>query len=130
MPLEDNTDREILEIINAINAFRLYLGFKEFTVRMDCEVIRWYYNQLNSKKNSTRRWILFEQIITGNDYKVVFEHIKGKDNNLPDLLSRLPILQVWRNLWIIMELNSSLLGKIINSEYSHQTLINLNQRTI
>ena len=40
MPLEDNTDREILEIINAINAFRLYLGFKEFTVRMDCEVIR------------------------------------------------------------------------------------------
>ncbi|KAG2657630.1 hypothetical protein PVAP13_1KG183205 [Panicum virgatum] len=29
----NNTDREILAVINAINAFRLYLGFKEFTVR-------------------------------------------------------------------------------------------------
>jgi ribonuclease HI len=88
-----NTDREILAIINAINAFRLYLGFKEFTVRKDCEAICRYYNQLNSKKSSTRRWILFEDIITGNGYKVIFEHIKGKDNHLPDLLSRLPILQ-------------------------------------
>ncbi|KAF2925652.1 hypothetical protein DAI22_06g068400 [Oryza sativa Japonica Group] len=88
-----NTDREILAIINAINAFRLYLGFKEFTVRTDCEAICRYYNQLNSKKSSTRRWILFEDIITGNGYKVIFEHIKGKDNHLPDLLSRLPILQ-------------------------------------
>jgi ribonuclease HI len=90
----NNTDREIMAIINAINAFRLYLGFKEFTVRTDCEAICRYYNQLNSKKSSTRRWVLFEDIITGNGYKVIFEHIKGKDNNLPDMLSRLPELQV------------------------------------
>jgi hypothetical protein len=31
----NNTDREILAIIHALNAFRLYLGFKEFTVRTD-----------------------------------------------------------------------------------------------
>nr|ABA99251.1 hypothetical protein LOC_Os12g40640 [Oryza sativa Japonica Group] len=86
-------DREIMAIINAINAFRLYLGFKEFTVRIDCEAICRYYNQLNSKKSSTRRWVLFEDIITGNGYKVIFEHIKGKDNNLPDMLSRLSELQ-------------------------------------
>nr|CAE02744.2 OSJNBa0006B20.7 [Oryza sativa Japonica Group]CAH67571.1 H0315A08.1 [Oryza sativa] len=89
----NNTDREIMAIINAINAFRLYLGFKEFTVITDCEAICRYYNQLNSKKSSTRRWVLFEDIITGNGYKVIFEHIKGKDNNLPDMLSRLPELQ-------------------------------------
>nr|AAP53052.1 retrotransposon protein, putative, Ty3-gypsy subclass [Oryza sativa Japonica Group] len=86
-------DREIMAIINAINAFRLYLGFKELTVRTDCEAICRYYNQLNSKKSSTRRWVLFEDIITGNGYKVIFEHIKGKYNNLADMLSRLPELQ-------------------------------------
>ena len=89
----NNTDREILAVINAINAFRLYLGFKEFTVRTDCEAICKYHNKVNSKKSSTRRWVLFEDIITGNGYKVIFEHIKGKDNTLPDIFSRSSILQ-------------------------------------
>ena len=74
----NNTDRQILAVIHALNSFRLYLGFKEFTVRTDCEAICRYYNQINSKKSSTRRWVLFEDIITVNGYKVVFEHIKGK----------------------------------------------------
>ncbi|KAG2565441.1 hypothetical protein PVAP13_7NG038517 [Panicum virgatum] len=89
----NNTDREILAVINAINNFRLYLGFKEFTVRTDCEAICKYHNKVNSKKSSTRRWVLFEDIITGNGYKVIFEHIKGKDNTLPDIFSRSSILQ-------------------------------------
>ena len=89
----NNIDREILAVVNAINAFRLYLGFKEFTVRTDCEAICKYYNQINSKKSSTRRWVLFEDIITGNGYKVIFEHIKGKDNSLPDIFSRASVLQ-------------------------------------
>lgn len=70
------TDREILAIIHAINSLRLYLGFKEFTVRTDCEAICRYHNQLNSKKSSMRRWVLFEGIITGNGYKVVFDIVK------------------------------------------------------
>jgi ribonuclease HI len=82
LKIVNNTNREILAIIYAINSFWLYLGFKEFTVRIDCEAICKYYNQLNSKKSSIRRWILFEDIITGNGYKVIFEHIKGKDNKL------------------------------------------------
>ena len=89
----NNTDREILPAINAINAFRLYLGFKDFTVRTDCEAICKYYNKVNSKKSSTRRCVLFEDIITGNGYKVIFEHIKGKDNTLSDIFSRSSILQ-------------------------------------
>jgi ribonuclease HI len=90
----NNTDREILAVIHVINSFRIYLGFKEFTVRTDCEVMCKYYNQINSKKSSTKKWVLFEYIITGNGYKVIFEHIKGKDNKLPDLFSRSSMLQV------------------------------------
>ena len=78
---------------DAINPFRLYLGFKEFTVRTDCEAICKYYNKVNSKKSSTRGWILLEDIITGNGYKVIFEHIKEKDNTLSDIFSRSSILQ-------------------------------------
>ena len=66
----NNTDREILAVIHALNSFRLYLGFKEFTVRTDCEAICHYYNQINSKKSSTRRWVLFEDIITSNGIKL------------------------------------------------------------
>ena len=83
---------EILAVIIAINAFRLYLGFKEFIVRTDCEGICRYYNKVNSNKSSTRRWVLFEDIITINGYKVIFEHIKGKNNTLPDIFSRSSIL--------------------------------------
>jgi ribonuclease HI len=90
----NNTDREILAIIHAINSFRLYRGFKEFTVRTDYEAICKYYNQINSKKSSTRRWVLFEYIVMGNGYKVIFEDIKGKDNKLPDLFPRSSMLQV------------------------------------
>jgi ribonuclease HI len=90
----NNTDREILAIIHAINSFWLYLGFKEFTVRIDCEAICKYYNQINSRKSFTRRWVLFEDIITRNGYKVIFEHIKGNDNKLPDLFSHSSMLQV------------------------------------
>jgi ribonuclease HI len=90
----NNTDREILAVIHAINSFRLYLRFKEFIVRTDCESICKYYNQINSKKSSNRRWVLFEDIIARNGYKVIFEHIKGKDNKLPDLFSRSSMLQV------------------------------------
>jgi ribonuclease HI len=88
----NNTNREILADINAINAFRLYLEFKEFTVRTDCEAICKYYTKVNIKKSSTRRCVLFEDIITENSYKVIFEHIKEKDNTLPDIFSRSSIL--------------------------------------
>jgi hypothetical protein len=87
LKIVNNTGREILAIIHTINSFRLYLDFKEFTVRTDCKVICKYYNQINSNKSSTRRWVLFEDIIIGNGYKVIFEHIKGKDNKLPHLFS-------------------------------------------
>jgi hypothetical protein len=81
-----------------INSFRLYLGFKEFTVRTDCEAICKYYNQINSKKSSTRRWVLLEDIVTGNGYKVIFEHIKGKDNKLSNLFSHVYVAGMKRSM--------------------------------
>jgi hypothetical protein len=110
----NNTYREILDVINTINIFRLYLGFKEFTVRTDCEAICKYYNKVNSKKSSTRRWVLFDDIITENGYKVIFEHIKGKDITLPDIFSRLSILQKWRKERALSMVNILVLELIIS----------------
>ena len=71
-------------VVHAINALKLYLGFKEFNVQIDCEAICRYYNQIDSNKSSTRRWVLLEDIIVGNGYRVVFEYMKGKDKILPE----------------------------------------------
>ena len=45
------------------------------------------------KKNSfiSKRWIHFLEVITGRGYKAKFEHTKGKENYLADILSRLII---------------------------------------
>ena len=43
----------------------------------------------------SRRWVLFEDIITENGYKIIFEDIKTKDNTLPNIFSRSSILQEW-----------------------------------
>jgi hypothetical protein len=55
----------------------------------------YYYNQINSKKSFTRSSVLFEDIITGNVYKVMFEYTKGKEYSLPHIFSRSQILQEW-----------------------------------
>jgi hypothetical protein len=44
LKIVNNTDRKILAIIHARNSFWLYLGFKKFTIRTDCEAICKYYN--------------------------------------------------------------------------------------
>ena len=90
------------------------IGFKEFTLRTDCEAICTYYNKVNSKKSSTRRWVLFEDIITGNGYKIIFEHIKGKDNTLPNIFSRFSILQERREEPALLGVNVSVLELIIS----------------
>jgi hypothetical protein len=110
----NNTDREILAVIKAINAFRLYLGFKEFTVRTDCESICKYYNKVNSKKSSTWWWVLFEDIITENGYTVIFKHIKGKDNTLPNIFSQSSTLQEWRKEQALSVMNISVLELIMS----------------
>jgi len=83
-------DTEILAVIYGLNSFRLYiLNKSEVLIRTDCEAIVRFHQKINEKNSSRRRWLNF--IDTISIYNLVFEHIKGKDNNLADQLSRLKI---------------------------------------
>ena len=52
----------------------------------DCEAIVKLFNNRNSKRISQRRWLAFKDRILTSNYKVIFEHIKRKDNSLADSL--------------------------------------------
>ena len=83
-------DAEILAVIYGLNSFRLHILNKpEILVRTDCEAIVKFYQKINDKNSSRRRWLNFLDTIS--IYNLKFEHIKGKDNNLADQLSRLNI---------------------------------------
>lgn len=88
--LLSSVDQEILAVNYALDSFRLYLLDKEeFTVRADCEAIVKFINNKDSKKISNRRWLNLQDRILNEAYKIKFEHIKGSDNRIADILSRL-----------------------------------------
>lgn len=77
----------------SLNSFRLdIINKKEITVRTDCEAIVKFYNKINEKRSSTRRWLNFIVSIVGNGYNIKFEYNKGSDNQIADYLSRLIIV--------------------------------------
>ena len=87
--LTSSIDQEILAVNYALDSFRLILlNKKEILVRTDCKAIVKFFNNKNSKRISQRRWLAFKKRILISNYKVIFEHIKGKDNSLADNLSR------------------------------------------
>ena len=87
--LNSSIDMEILAVIYGLNSFRLFLINKnEILVRTDCEAIVSFYKNRNDKKMSRRRWIKFIDTLVNSGYNVKIEHIKGKNNNLADMLSR------------------------------------------
>ena len=89
--LSINIDHEILAIVYGLNRFRLFLiSRQEILVRTNCEAILKFYHNKNSKRISQRRWLTFKDTLINNNYKIIFEHIKGKDNSLLDQLSRNP----------------------------------------
>ena len=87
--LTSSMDQEILAVNYALDSFRLFLSNKkEILVRTDCEAIVKFFNNKNNKRISQRRWLAFKDRILTSNYKVMFEHIKEKDNSLADSLSR------------------------------------------
>lgn len=83
-------DSEIIALMNNLESFKLYLiNQKEFTIRTDCESIVKFYHKMNDNKIGSLRWIRLTDYIVGNGFKVILEHIKGKDNYLADQLSRI-----------------------------------------
>lgn len=81
-----STDAEIEVIINAINAYWIYLD-KEF-IKVGCHNIVAYYNKTHKSRLVQWRWYRLVDYITGNGYKQQSQHIKGKDNKIADYLCR------------------------------------------
>ena len=64
------------------------MSHKEITLRTDCDAIVKYVDAKKEKGILTNRWIKFQHSIQNCGTKIVWEHIKGKNNILPDILSR------------------------------------------
>lgn len=78
------TERECLAALEAIKRFRCYLEMQEFEVITDHASLVWLMRQPNLT-GRLARWALLLQ-----SYKFTVSHRKGKDNVVPDALSRIP----------------------------------------
>lgn len=81
------TERECLAVLWAIEKLRPYIEGVEFTVVTDHYSLKWLHN-LKEPTGRLARWSLRLQ-----QYTFKIEHRKGKDNVVPDMLSRsVPVL--------------------------------------
>lgn len=77
------TEKECLAAISAIEKFRCYIELQEFEVITDHSSLVWLMKQQNLK-GRLARWILKLQ-----SYTFSISHRKGKENIVPDALSRM-----------------------------------------
>lgn len=77
-------EQECLALIWATAHFRPYLEDKPFTVRTDSRCLTWL-NKFKDSRAKLTRWALQLQ-----EFNFKIEHVKGTENQLPDLLSRQP----------------------------------------
>lgn len=77
------TERETLAVITALEHWRCYLdNGKEFTIYTDHAALKWFLN-LTNPSGRLARWTLRLSC-----FNFVLKHKKGRDNVVPDLLSR------------------------------------------
>lgn len=84
LPREKNytfTEKECLSVVWAIQKFSPFLHQK-FILRNDLQALKWLLAQKEAKKRLAR-WIMK---ISSFDYE--FQHVKGKENQIADALSR------------------------------------------
>ena len=79
-----SNEQECLAVIWAVKRFRHYLEDGNFTLRTDNRALTWLDN-IKDGKGKLHRWAMY---LRGFDFNI--EHIAGKDNELPDALSREP----------------------------------------
>lgn len=79
------TERECLAALEAIKKFRCYLEMQEFEVITDHSSLVWLMKQPDLT-GRLARWVFKLQ-----GYKFSVSHRKGKDNVVPDALSRIPV---------------------------------------
>ncbi|KYB24901.1 hypothetical protein TcasGA2_TC034922, partial [Tribolium castaneum] len=77
-------EQECLALIWATRKFRPYLEDRKFKIRTDSRVLTWVQTTQN-KRAKLARWALELQ-----HYNFELEHCPGRDNELPDFLSRNP----------------------------------------
>ncbi|KAG8173919.1 hypothetical protein JTE90_012423 [Oedothorax gibbosus] len=73
---------ETYAILLSIRHYKTYLFGRKFTILSDCKSLN-YLVKLESPANRLSRWLL-----ELSNYDFTFEHIKGSENFLSDLLSR------------------------------------------
>lgn len=77
-------EQECLALVWAISRYRQYLDTSSFIVRTDSRALTWL-SKFKDTRAKLARWSLQLQ-----EYNFTLEHVAGKDNQLPDLLSRSP----------------------------------------
>lgn len=75
---------ELYAIYKGINAFKSYLFNRRFTLMTDSKPLA-HYKKSTSPADITTRWLM-----AISEYSFDFEHVAGKENLLPDFLSRCP----------------------------------------
>ena len=75
-------EKEALALITAVRAFSIYFGAQMVTVYTDHSPLQYLQTMRNHNAKLTRWWIELQQ------YSITIHHRAGKDNLLPDLLSR------------------------------------------
>lgn len=78
------TERECLAAVEAIKRFRCYLELQEFEVITDHSSLLWLMKQPDLS-GRLARWVFKLQ-----PYNFTISHRKGKENVVPDVLSRIP----------------------------------------
>lgn len=79
------TERETLAVITALEHWRCYLdNGKQFTVFTDHAALKWFIN-LSNPSGRLARWS-----VRLSCFNFILKHKKGKENLVPDLLSRIP----------------------------------------
>ena len=79
-----SNEQECLAIIWALRKYRHYLEDGRFVLRTDNRALTWL-NNVKDGKGKLHRWAMYLK-----SFDFVIEHVAGKDNQLPDALSRDP----------------------------------------
>ena len=75
-------EKEALAVYWSLKKFHVYLYGRQFTLQTDHQPLT-YFNQADKLNPRLKRWALYMTL-----YRFYISYIKGKDNHLPDLLSR------------------------------------------
>ncbi|KAI5707546.1 hypothetical protein M8J77_004691 [Diaphorina citri] len=77
-------EQECLAVVWGINKFKSYLDGRHFILRTDSRALTWLH-KFKEDKSKLIRWALLLQ-----EYTFSIEHVKGRNNELPDAMSRSP----------------------------------------